>query len=81
LNYTDAECPEPQSDEVLIKVQVVTANPVDWKIRDGLGEMFGVRLPTILGCEIAGTIERVGAAAKNFSIGDEVFGREVTRSA
>jgi len=74
LNYTDVERPEPQSDEVLIKVHAAAINPVDWKIRDGLGEMFGLRLPTILGCEIAGTVEQAGAEVKNFRTGDEVFG-------
>lgn len=73
LNYTDVPRPEPQSDEVLIKVHAVAFNQVDRKIREGLGEMFGLRLPLILGCEIAGTIEQAGAEVKNFGIGDEVF--------
>lgn len=74
LNYTDAKRPEPNSDEVLIIVYAAAINPVDWKIRDGLGEWFGVQLPAILGCEIAGTIEGTGADAKNFKIGNQVFG-------
>jgi NADPH:quinone reductase-like Zn-dependent oxidoreductase len=74
LNYTDVERPEPKADEVLVKVHVAAVNPVDWKIRDGLGEMFGFKLPLILGCEIAGTIEEVGADVKKFKIGDKVFG-------
>ncbi len=74
LNYTDVERPKPQSDEVLIKVHASAVNPVDWKIRDGLGEMFGLRLPVILGCELAGTVEQVGTEVKGFRTGDEVFG-------
>ncbi len=74
LNYTDVERPEPQNDEVLVKVHIAAVNPVDWKIRDGLGEMFGLKLPIILGCEIAGTIEEMGADVKKFKTGDEVFG-------
>ncbi len=74
LNYTGVKRPEPKADEVLVKVHVAAVNPVDWKMRDGLGEMFGLKLPIILGCEIAGTIEDVGADVKKFKTGDEVFG-------
>ena len=74
LNYTETEKPAPKADEVLIKIHASAVNPVDWKIRDGMGEMFGIELPAILGCEIAGTIEETGADVKNFKTGDEVFG-------
>ncbi len=74
LNYTDVKSPEPEADEVLVKVRVAAVNPVDWKVRDGLGEVFGFKLPLILGCEITGTIEDVGADVKNFKTGDKVFG-------
>jgi NADPH:quinone reductase-like Zn-dependent oxidoreductase len=73
LNYTEVARPKPQGDEVLIRVRASAVNPVDWKIRDGLGKVFGLRLPVILGCEIAGTIEETGAAVKGFRAGDEVF--------
>ncbi len=74
LKYTDVERPEPKADEVLVKVHVAAVNPVDWKIRDGLGEMFKLQLPIILGCEVAGTIEEVGGDVKDFKRGDEVYG-------
>ena len=74
LNYTDAKRPEPKDNEVLIKVHAAAVNPVDWKIRDGLGEMFGLKFPIILGCEIAGTVEEVGGDVGNFKRGDAVYG-------
>jgi NADPH:quinone reductase-like Zn-dependent oxidoreductase len=73
LNYTDVERPEPQADEVLIRVRAAGVNPADWKIRDGMGEMFGLKLPLVLGCEIAGTIESVGADVQDFKPGDDVY--------
>jgi NADPH:quinone reductase-like Zn-dependent oxidoreductase len=61
-----------------VKVRAAAVNPVDWKIRDGLGEMFGMKLPLILGCEVAGTVEAVGdpsgTGIKDFVAGDEVYG-------
>ncbi|HEY9770601.1 MAG TPA: hypothetical protein V6C71_19280 [Coleofasciculaceae cyanobacterium] len=45
LDYVDVERPEPKVDEVLVKVHVAAVNPADWKIRDGMGESFGFKLP------------------------------------
>ena len=74
LNYVDVERPEPKSDEVLVQTRAAAVNPVDWKIRDGLGEMFGLKLPIVLGCEIAGTIEKVGNEVRDFKEGAAVYG-------
>jgi NADPH:quinone reductase-like Zn-dependent oxidoreductase len=74
LNYIDVARPEPKADEILVKVHAAAVNPADWKIRNGLGEMFGLKLPLILGGEIAGTIEEVGVEVKNFKQGDAVYG-------
>jgi len=74
LDYTDVERPEPKEDEVLVKVRVAGVNPADWKIRDGMGERFGFKLPLILGGDIAGTVEEVGVGVKNFKKGDAVYG-------
>jgi NADPH:quinone reductase-like Zn-dependent oxidoreductase len=74
LSYTEVERPEPKSDEVLVHTRAAAVNPVDWKIRDGLGEIFGLQLPIVLGCEIAGTIEKVGSDVRNFKQGAAVYG-------
>lgn len=74
LNYADVERPKPKADEVLVKVHVAGVNPVDWKIRNGLGERFGLKLPIVLGGEIAGTIERIGDDVSGFKEGDAVYG-------
>jgi NADPH:quinone reductase-like Zn-dependent oxidoreductase len=74
LTYGEIERPKPKSDEILVRNRAVAVNPVDWKIRDGLGEVFGLKLPIVLGCEIAGTIEEVGGDVRDFSPGDQVYG-------
>lgn len=74
LNVADAERPAPQAGEVLIRVRAAAVNPVDWKIREGMGAMFGLETPMILGCEIAGTVEETGSDVKDFKRGDAVYG-------
>ena len=74
LNYTDIERPKPKANEILVHNFAVAVNPVDWKIRNGLGEMFGLHLPIVLGCEIAGAIEEVGSDVLDFHSGDPVYG-------
>jgi NADPH:quinone reductase-like Zn-dependent oxidoreductase len=74
LNYVEVNCPEPQADEVLVKVLVAGVNPVDWKIRDGMGERLGLKLPISLGGEIAGIIEKIGDDVSDFQVGDPVYG-------
>ena len=73
----EVERPQPRENELLVKVRAAAVNPVDWKIRDGLGEMFGLKLPVILGCEVAGTVEAVGSrdpSQTGIKAGDEVYG-------
>jgi NADPH:quinone reductase-like Zn-dependent oxidoreductase len=74
VEYTDVERPEPKANEVLVKVHVAGVNPVDWKIRNGLGERLGLKLPIMLGGEIAGTIEKIGSDVRDFKEGDAVYG-------
>jgi len=74
LNYADVERPDPKTDEVLVKVRFAAVNPVDWKIRNGAGERLGLKLPIMLGGEIAGTIEKLGDAVRGFQEGDAVYG-------
>src|ERR1700757_179715 len=74
LIYTDIERPKPKSDEILVHNRAVAVNPVDWKIRNGLGELFGLKLPVVLGCEIAGTVEEAGGGVRDLQVGAAVYG-------
>src|SRR6266480_1637021 len=60
VEIAEVDQPKPGAGQVLVKVKASAVNPVDWKIRDGLGEMFGLKPPLILGCEVAGTVDAVG---------------------
>lgn len=74
VQLVDVEVPAPKAGEVLVKVKTAGVNPVDWKIRNGAGERLGLKLPIMLGGEIAGIIEKVGDDVTSFKTGDAVYG-------
>jgi NADPH:quinone reductase-like Zn-dependent oxidoreductase len=62
--------PTIQPDEILVKVVAAGVNPVDWK-----AVLYGYfKMPLILGSDIAGIIEVVGADVKEYKVGDEIIG-------
>ena len=73
VEIAEVEKPKAGASQVLVKVKAAAVNPVDWKIRDGLGELFGLKPPLILGCEVAGTVEAVGDNVKDLAPGDDVY--------
>ncbi len=76
LSYEDVPRPEPGAGEVLIRVYAAGINPVDWKTRQsgGLIKSRGGTLPYILGWDVSGVVEAVGADADGFAVGDAVYG-------
>ena len=76
LAIVEREPPEVGANDVRIAVTAASLNPVDAKIRAGkLKLALPVRPPIALGCDVAGVVERVGAAVTRFAPGDEVFAR------
>ncbi len=75
LSVETIDIPQPQDDEVLVRVAAASVNPVDFKIRQG--KYPAVKeddLPITLGRDLAGTIEAVGTRAHYMlSRGDPVF--------
>jgi NADPH:quinone reductase-like Zn-dependent oxidoreductase len=58
-----------------VSVQAASVNPVDFKIRSGkYPAVKDDRLPYTLGRDISGIVEKCGAQAMRFKVGDEVFG-------
>ncbi len=74
VHFVDVECPAPGTGEVLVKVHAAGVNPIDWKIRGGVGKRLGLTLPITLGGEIAGTIEKIGDDVRDFKEDDPVYG-------
>jgi NADPH:quinone reductase-like Zn-dependent oxidoreductase len=75
LQIDPVAIPQPEGDEVLVRVAAASINPVDYKIREGKFAPVGVdQLPIILGRDLAGRIEAVGAGAHvTLSKGDAIF--------
>jgi NADPH:quinone reductase-like Zn-dependent oxidoreductase len=74
LKYEDAPRPEPQADEVLIRVHAAGVNPIDWKVREGHMKDFRPhKFPLILGWDLSGVVEELGRGVSRFKIGDEVY--------
>lgn len=72
----DVPTPSLRDDDVLIRVHAASVNALDTKIRRGeFKVILPYRLPLILGNDLAGTVERVGASVRQFKPGDEVYAR------
>jgi len=76
----DVARPVPKEDEVLVRVHATTVNRTDCGWRSAkpffVRYFIGLRGPKqkILGMELAGEVEAVGAAVTDFEVGDQVFG-------
>ncbi|HTJ65969.1 MAG TPA: zinc-dependent alcohol dehydrogenase family protein [Actinospica sp.] len=68
------EMPRAGAGEVLVRVEASGVNPLDAKIRAGRAAHARSVLPAVLGLDLAGVVEQVGAGVSAFAPGDEVFG-------
>lgn len=73
LKLTDVQEPEPQKNEVRIKLYAAGVNPVDTYIRSGNYAAFKPNLPYIPGLDGAGVIDKLGPGVTAFNKGDRVF--------
>jgi zinc-binding alcohol dehydrogenase family protein len=65
--------PIPGPRDLLVKVQAISVNPVDTKIRKGNGPGQPSRELKILGWDAAGVVVEVGSDVTFFAPGDEVY--------
>lgn len=72
LEIREAADPQPQAGEVRIRVQASGINFADIMARMGLYP-DAPKLPTVVGYEVAGTIDQVGSGVDQPKAGDAVF--------
>src|SRR3954452_9661209 len=75
LRPADVDPPPVAPDGILVRVRAAGVNPVDTKVRGGyMAERLPFHFPLILGWDVAGVVERAGAAVTSFRPGDEIYG-------
>ncbi|KAF4370331.1 hypothetical protein G4B88_013015 [Cannabis sativa] len=73
LKHVEIPIPVPKKNEVLVKVEALALNPVDWKIQTGmLRPIYPRKFPHIPGTDVAGEIVEVGHGVTKFKVGDKV---------
>jgi len=81
LQFKEVERPTPKDNQVLVRVQAASANPLDWHLMRGepfIARLMGTGLlkprSSKVGADVAGRVEAVGKDVTLFKPGDEVFG-------
>jgi NADPH:quinone reductase-like Zn-dependent oxidoreductase len=69
LTYEDVTDPQPRKDQVLVRVRACALNHLDLWVRKGLP---GVKLPHILGSDVAGEVVESGEYVRGFRPGQRV---------
>ena len=70
LKYVNHDIGEPKNDEVLVRHTAIGLNRYDIECRNGIRK--NKKLPTILGVEAVGVIERLGKDVEVFNVGERV---------
>jgi NADPH:quinone reductase-like Zn-dependent oxidoreductase len=80
LELREIDTPTPAEDEVLVRVQAASVNPLDWRFMRArpffmrlTGGLHKPKQP-IRGVDVAGVVEAVGKNVTRFQVGNEVFG-------
>src|SRR5246127_847856 len=70
LTYEEVPDPQPRKDQVLVRVKACSLNHLDLWVRKGLP---GVKLPHILGSDVAGEVVETGEYVTGFTTGQRVI--------
>jgi NADPH:quinone reductase len=74
LELAEIDKPVAGPGQVLVRVAASGVNPLDTKIQAGEAAHARIRVPAVLGLDLAGVVEAVGLGTTGFRPGDEVYG-------
>ncbi|KDP45283.1 hypothetical protein JCGZ_15148 [Jatropha curcas] len=73
LKHVEVPAPAPKKDEILLRLEATSLDPIDWKIQKGMLRPFlPRRFPHNPGTDVAGEVVEVGSGVTNFKTGDKV---------
>lgn len=72
ITNDDLPRPEPAAGQILVRVKAAGVGNWDSLIREGKIKLQA--LPIVLGSELSGIVEAIGAQVSGFKLGDEVYG-------
>ncbi|KAI3997823.1 hypothetical protein MKX01_007710 [Papaver californicum] len=71
--HVEVPIPSPKKDEVLLKMEVTSVNPFDWKMQTvRMRPFLPFKFPYIPGIDAAGEVIEVGEGVQNLKSGDKV---------
>lgn len=87
LQLRNVAKPEPREDQILVRVYAASINALDYRRFENISTMGRLMdegifksAGKVLGADIAGVVEAVGASVKQFQLGDKVFGISIGSS-
>ncbi|WP_106477138.1 zinc-binding alcohol dehydrogenase family protein [Phytohalomonas tamaricis] len=71
FQVTERETPQPGEQDLLVRIEAISVNPVDTKIRQGA--FLPGDQQHVLGWDVSGKVEAVGSSVSAFAVGDQVY--------
>jgi NADPH:quinone reductase-like Zn-dependent oxidoreductase len=76
LEFQEIPVPVIQPNQLLIRTQAASFNPLDYKIvRGDFKAVRKIQFPQGIGRDVSGIVEKIGKSIKGFKVGDKVFSR------
>lgn len=69
----ETEKPSPSGFDLLVKIEAISVNPVDFKVRGSAAKDKVLDTPKIIGWDAVGVVEGVGDTTSKFKVGDQVY--------